>query len=495
MKTPLNQAHAEFLLHQLDTTDGNRLKRSLQELCQLYRSGRFVHGADRQLTLRNKLNGLVFKPDPKVRRWALNAIAVAGKREHNEDAVTYVLEKHADDPEAVAAAVAALAVINPASLKSQGRKRRLDKDMLVLAALQHGKVEDTQLRKTKIDIERAASEALKLALLLVGMSKAPEYLFHPRHGNAAIVTALGKHHDPIVSQYSVWAITENKDFGVRDLGIDINRLDEYPSNVRAWANRLVGSDQGFAIDHLELLERGSQDPAQEAREGLAIGIKYTCFDGLEEFTVQWLNDEGDQEIRAYIVDHMATNAHKIPTYRKMVELEYTDTATSLAKRSRIEAMCEGTPVYRELRKLSIQEQMGSLGLGGPTVQIGHLEVNVSKNASKDINITGSVQAGTISSGDGANSLGTSNFIAPSKVVAVQRLLDATSDLLQDPGVEPSVKKELAADVAEARTQPSPGRIEKVMKGLAKLETASTSSEKVIDAARNVWKQLSSILMS
>lgn len=494
MRQPLNSAHADYLLLQLDKTDGSRLKRSLQEICQLYRMGRFVHGADRQFSLRNKLNSLVFKDDPKVRRWALNAIAVAGKREQNEGAVSYILDKHADDPEAVAAAIAALAVINPASLKSQGKKRKLDSDILVLAALQHGTIGQAQIKKTKIDIERAASEVLKLALLLIGMSKAPELLFHPRHGNAAIVTALGKHHDPIVSQYSVWAITENKELGVRDLGIDLVRLDEYPSNVRAWANRLVGSDQGFAIQHLDFLDRGSQDPEQEAREGLAIGIRYTCFDGIDEFTVQWLNDEGDKEVRAYIVDHMATNAHKIPTYRRLVELEYTDGATTEATRKRIEAMCEGTPVYRDLRRLAVQEQMGSLGLG-PTFQIGRLEINVSKNASKDINITGSVQAGTISSGDGAASFATSNSIGGPKAIATQQLLDTIRELLKDPGVDPSVKKELDADLAQAKADPSPGRVEKVIKGLEKLEKASSSSEKIVAVARKLWEQLSGIASS
>lgn len=492
---PLAQARAEYLLHQLDTSDARRLKRSLQEVSQLYRAGWRIPGHERQGVLRNKLNGMLFSSDPKVVRWALNTIALAGHRDTNEEAVGYALEKFGNDPEVVAAAVAAIAAINPASLKSLGKKRKLDKDILVLASLQHGKLEEALVRKTKIDIEQAASEVLKLALVLVGMAKAPEFLFHPRHDNAAIVTALGKHHDPVVSQYSVWAIMENKGLGVGDLGIDVHRLDEYPRNVRAWANRLIASDQGFAISNMGMLERGSLDTEREAREGLAIGVRYTCFDGLEEFTVQWLNDEGDQEVRGYIVDHMSTNAHRIPVYRKMVELEYTDTATSGDKRRRIEAMCEGTTVYRELKKLSVQEQMGSLGLGGPIVQIGTLEINVSKSGSKDINITGNVQSGVITSGDGATSFGTANTTGNSNAVAIQRVLDATAELLKDTGVEPAVQKELASDVAAAITDPSRGRLENVLKGLAKLESASTSSEKVIAAASKLWQQLTALLGS
>ena len=65
---------------------------------------------------------------------------------------------------------------------------------------------------------------------------------------------------------------------------------------------------------------------------------------------------GDIWVIRYIIDHMATNVDRIPTYRRYVELEYTDTAATQATRRRIEAMCEGTSVYRALKRLAIQEQ-------------------------------------------------------------------------------------------------------------------------------------------
>ncbi len=493
MIQPLNPKRAEFLLHQLDNTDAKRLKRSLQEVSQLYRAGWFIPGQDKQNLLRNRLNSMLFSRDQKVVRWALNTIAVAGRKELNEEAVIFALEKYKDDPEIIAAAIAALAAISPATIPTLRKKQNLDEEILVLASLQHNTVDASQVQKMKIDIECATSEVLKLALVLVGMSRAPEYLFDPRHGNAAIVKALGSHEDPIVSQYSVWAITENKTLGVRDLGVNIMQLDNYPANVRGWANRLLASDQIYAIGNVGLLQRGSQDPDSKAREGLAIGMRHTCFDGLEEFTIPWLNDEDDHEVRDYIIDHLSTNAHKIDVYGKMVELEYTDSSITAVKRRRIEAMCEGTPLYRQLQKLSVKEQMGTLGLGGTVFQIENVEINVSNNSSRDIKIEGNVQAGTIASGDGAKSQEIHNIANSSKTVTVQRLLHATAQLLEDPGVEPSIRKELAANVAEAGADPTPSKLDKVIKGLSQLASASTSSEKVVASAGKILGHLSDLL--
>ena len=55
---------------------------------------------------------------------------------------------------------------------------------------------------------------------------------------------LGKHHDPVVSQYSIWAITENSALGVADLGIDLKNIEQLPANVRAWVFQLLASRAG-----------------------------------------------------------------------------------------------------------------------------------------------------------------------------------------------------------------------------------------------------------
>ena len=49
-------------------------------------------------------------------------------------------------------------------------------------------------------------------------------MMHPRFSNSELVKALGSHHDNIVSQYTVWAITENPSLRLSDIGYRISEL-------------------------------------------------------------------------------------------------------------------------------------------------------------------------------------------------------------------------------------------------------------------------------
>jgi hypothetical protein len=73
-------------------------------------------------------------------------------------------------------------------------------------------------------VENASPDLLKLALVVVGLDRAPQNMVHPRHDNSQLVRALGVHHDNVVSQYSIWAITENQSLGLKDLGVDIRNI-------------------------------------------------------------------------------------------------------------------------------------------------------------------------------------------------------------------------------------------------------------------------------
>ena len=75
---------------------------------------------------------------------------------------------------------------------------------------------------------------------MVGLDRAPPHLFHLKHDNAAIVKVLGGHHDSVVTQYSIWAITENPGLGLANLGVPLHTIEQQPGNVRAWMFQLVG---------------------------------------------------------------------------------------------------------------------------------------------------------------------------------------------------------------------------------------------------------------
>ena len=165
-----------------------------------------------------------------------------------------------------------------------------------LAALQHVDHQNLDTSSFPVNIETASPDQLKLALVVVGLDRAPAHLFHPRHDNPAIVEVFGRHDDHIVSQYSVWAITENANLGFGDLGIDIKLIERQPANVRSWVYQLIGMSPDDAVENWEYLVHGMGDVDSEARLGAAVGIKDTFIDGLEPLVLDWFPAEPDNEV-------------------------------------------------------------------------------------------------------------------------------------------------------------------------------------------------------
>jgi len=69
--------------------DSESKKIGLQRLCKLYRQG-MRHRDEERIT--THLMGLLFDDAPKVKRWALNALALAGSRK-NVAAITEAMKQ------------------------------------------------------------------------------------------------------------------------------------------------------------------------------------------------------------------------------------------------------------------------------------------------------------------------------------------------------------------------------------------------------------------
>jgi hypothetical protein len=221
---PIDRLKADYLKSQIETTDPSRVKKALQETCNLYRRGyRISHS---QFSgFENAVVGKLYtmSDQPKVRRWALNAIAQLGQQSHCQEAVLDVLAREANDPDTVAAGIAAISKLSQDAgtvLKGLG----FDEQMIALAALQHVSPERIDRSSLPLDVESASPDRLRLGLILVGVDRAIPHLFNPSHDNAAMVKAVGGHHDPLVSQYSIWAIVENPGLNISDLGVSLNPL-------------------------------------------------------------------------------------------------------------------------------------------------------------------------------------------------------------------------------------------------------------------------------
>lgn len=267
----------DLIKAQLETPNLVQTKRALQELSGSLRSGLRVH-PNQVIGLEQIVVGaLDTRSDDKIRRWALNALARFG-RTSALGAIRSALIKYRNAPLTSAAAIAAIYGIADEPAKLLKGLKTFDPIMLNLAALQHQTPSELDLRDISVNTEQASPDILQLALILVGLNRAPPNLFDPRHTNADLVKALGNHDNAIVSQYSIWAITENSELGLGDLGVDIRDVESYPSNVRSWIYRLIGLSPSAASKHIELLELGMSDVDTEVRLGSALGLRDTFFD-------------------------------------------------------------------------------------------------------------------------------------------------------------------------------------------------------------------------
>ncbi len=153
--------------------------------------------------------------------------------------------------------------------------------MRTLAALQHLPASKLDLKDLPLDVERATAGPAEAGVAGRGPRPVAGEPAQSRHSDAEMVKALGRHHDPIVSQYSVWAITESERLQLVHLGLNLKDIERYPDNIRGWLFQLLAIEATDAEPHWEYVSLGMGDPAAEARKGLAVGLRNTFIDVFE----------------------------------------------------------------------------------------------------------------------------------------------------------------------------------------------------------------------
>lgn len=322
-----------------------------------------------------------------------------------------------------------------------------------------------------------------MATLLIGMDKAPKNLFTPRHDNANVIGELNRHDDTLVSQYSIWAITENPLMGVRNLRISLKDIESMPPNVRAWIYRLISFDPNTAKEHLTYIVLGSEDKSEEAREGLAIGIRNVYFDGLEETTFPWLPDEPNVTIRHRLLEHMAACADRCPSYITPVTEAYRDGGGLL--RARLEAAAQRTTLYGTLRRLAISKEQADLGLVTPP------GVNITM-VKQSINTGG----GSIGIVGGEGTVIAQSVQAVSSMATNPGLKDALERVLQfvDKSVaKPEEKRAGAELVKTAAAEPSKPMVQKLVGWLKGLKEGTAYAKDAAQSADELIQKLDQLV--
>lgn len=359
IKGRLPEQEEKYLAALLDLQDLAGQEMALERLCKWYRRG-FV--LIYPYAFRQRFNSLLYSRSPKVVRWAFNAIALVGKTSDNLIPALDAIQRHSNDKDVLAAGAAAVLALAPkddaiARLKKIG----IPFEGAPLLAIAQNTTEFlAELTKNPIRPDKADASELRLATVLVGLNRAPENLFEPRHSNAEIVGVLNGHDDNLVAQYSVWAICENPTLTLPNLRIDLLALHGREPNIRGWVYQLISSEAATAKQHLEHIRQGSLDKSEKARLGLATGLRNTYFDGLEEITSDWIAEEDSEPVRQALLEHMAANGEKLRYYEDVIRKAYEDASSNSVTRMRLEAASQGTEIYGKLKVISFQNNVADL---------------------------------------------------------------------------------------------------------------------------------------
>lgn len=345
-KGSITHQQAAYLRYELSSNDPRRQKTALQDLCRLARTG-LTFRPEAKASFEQMVAGLtVNASDAKVVRWGLNAIARIGTVVNTAESAKIALRRHEGDPEIVAAAVSALAALYRGRIPPEVAMSSVDPATRMLAAMQTVAPKLLDRVSLAIDIDTADAELLKLALVVVGLNRDIQHLIHPRHENGVIVRALGQHDDPIVRQYSVWAVIENARLGTEHLGIPFDRIDREPPNVQAKLLQFAPTAIADSFERQDVIIAGTNSPSVEAREGLGRGLAHIFYDGLQDVTIAWVRTETEDRVLLPLAEHFARHADEAPSYRDEA-LALHDRGAAFRERVRLGA--EGTTLYAEIR--------------------------------------------------------------------------------------------------------------------------------------------------
>jgi len=365
-KKKISDQQVAFIKSELKHGDAKSQKTALQNLSSLYRNGGYI-SQDRLGDIESEIVSrlLIIGQDKKVVRWGLNALAQCGRWATCQVYIETAISRYSGDPEIEAAGVAALCKMLTNHTRDIDVLNKIDPKIWKLAALQTCDATRIDLQDIYVDISKDDKEILKLALIIIGVNRDISHLFHPKHSNGTFVRELCTHDDPIVQQYSVWAVTENAQLDLQHLGLRFDAIPNLRPNVQAKMYQLAAQRLPDLRQRLDLISLGSCEHSIEAREGLAKGVRHSYFEGLETAILPWLEQETTPAIRGSLVEHISEFSDECGPYLDKA-LQAYDEEEGL--RSRILLGAEGKPLYGQLKSQKGPDLFSQLGEEGDLAQ-------------------------------------------------------------------------------------------------------------------------------
>jgi hypothetical protein len=141
-------------------------------------------------------------------------------------------------------------------------------------------------------------------------------------------------------------VIENQRLTLRDLGIPLDKIERLTPNVQSKMYQLVAERDFDYRRRLDITSQGSSVAPDDAREGLAKGVKDNYYDGLEGVTIEWFRQERHKPIREMLAEHFARFSNECGPYEDLA-LEINEADSSLRRRLLLGA--EGRPLYGKLK--------------------------------------------------------------------------------------------------------------------------------------------------
>lgn len=362
MAKPISREEELSLRFLLMSSREPEIKLGLIRICELYQGGQHFRQAGE---IHHTVRGFVYDSRVEVERWALKALVEF--RDHSDaELIRSRLTTPSGDAENFSWAVSAFFAAASEDQINQAIEQKLvpSDGITMLACHYAGRSKIARGRFPFIDIQRADVLTLKWATLAIGIGRA-KGIFLPQFDEAEQLIALNDHDDPMVCQYSIYAMVRSKKLGFSHSLIKLQDLNNQPRNVRKWLYRLVCKDGRFVMKNCDVVGdiiRCEIDP--RAREGLALGLRPIWFDGLETISADWLSRESDLGCQAGILEHMGRHADRVPMYGEIVRDRFTSARFDDLLRSRLQSAAAGTDLYADLQRIKIREEMTPDLFGG-----------------------------------------------------------------------------------------------------------------------------------
>lgn len=354
--TPFSQSEETFITSRLMHGEDHIATKTLQWVCEQCRLGRFFPDPNR---VRPYLRSNLMRASSNARRWAVNALGLVGTG-NDLQPILNQLRSADQDPDLLNSIVTTIF-----SARNSEAERILTSNnveiegIALIAASQFSLTHKKKLIEECIPIETENPGILRAAIVLAGLNNAPEHMFDNRFTNAICLGQLNLHDIAAVSKYSIWALAQRR-FGFGSLLIKEEDIEGQPPEVRKWIFRLLVSDPYNLSRRLDLFSIIPRDSSREVREEVAIELSDFYAPGIEDHTKSWFFREEDQEVRDFLLDHMAAQSDRCPTYSDVVIEMYKTFPLGSAARQRVESSAARTNLWSDLRRISVEDERGRL---------------------------------------------------------------------------------------------------------------------------------------